>query len=362
MIQSTYADFSEKIHVLSPGKRLPMVASLELTYRCNNRCIHCFCNLPANDAAAKGRELTTAEVKSLLDDLAAMGTLWLLITGGEPLLREDFEEIYLHAKARGFIVTLFTNGTLLDERTMALLKRFRPFVMEITLYGATKEVYEKVTGVAGSFERCMRGIRQVVEAGLQLKLKSMAIRANQHEIADMERLSRELGCEFHFDTMIQKRIDEHGHPPPEESRISAEDVVRLDLSFPKRLDAYREFCERFIGKSSDTRSLYKCSAGKRMIHINPYGEAMGCMMMVKDGFSLREHGLAWAWEVGIAAAVGREKDFPLPCDDCELVNLCGQCPAWSILEHGDERKELTYLCDVAKERAKGFEFINVSRG
>jgi len=358
MKQSSYAEFSEKIHDLSPGKRLPIGSSLELTYRCNNRCIHCFCNLPANDPAAKGRELTTAEVKGLLDGLAEMGTLWLLITGGEPLLREDFEEIYRYAKAKGFIVTLFTNGTLLDDRALTLLKRYRPFVVEISLYGATREVYEKVTGVAGSFDLCMRGIRRVVDAGLQLKLKSMALRANQHEIAAMDRLAQDLGCSFHFDTMVQKRIDEKGFPSPEDCRLSAKDVVRLDLSFPRRLAAYREFCEHNIRKPRAAGSLYRCGAGRRMLHVNPYGEAMGCMMMVRDGFSLREHSLSWVWEEGIVSVIDRQKSFSQPCDDCELKNLCGQCTAWSILETGDEKKELTYLCEVANERARSFEFIN----
>lgn len=359
MKQLSYSDFSAKINSLNPGKRIPQAASLELTYRCNNRCIHCFCNLPANDPVAKSTELTTTEIKGLLDELAGMGTLWLLITGGEPLLREDFEEIYRYAKTKGFLVTLFTNGTLLDDRTLALLKRYRPFVVEISLYGATKEVYEKVTGIAGSFERCMRGIRQLLDAGIQIKLKSVAIKANIHEIEAMDNIAKELGCDFRHDPLIQARIDEKGATSHHDCRITVDDVVRLDLMFPKRIEAYREFCEKYIGKTGDSRSLYQCGAGLRMIHINPYGEAMGCMMMVRDGFSLREHSLSWVWEEGIASVISREKDFSMPCDDCELINLCDQCPAWSILENGDEKKELTYMCGIAKKRAERFEFITV---
>ena len=111
----SYADFSSKVHAKSSNKRIPLDATLELTYRCNNKCVHCYCNLPENDEHAMQDELTTEEIKKLLDDLASMGSIWLLITGGEPLLRPDFEEIYLHAKKKGFLITLFSNGTLINE-------------------------------------------------------------------------------------------------------------------------------------------------------------------------------------------------------------------------------------------------------
>ncbi len=355
----SYADFSSKIHSLYPEKRIPFDASLELTYRCNNKCIYCFCNLPASDPEAMQEELTTYEIKKILDELASMGCLWLLITGGEPLLRQDFEEIYLYAKRKGFLIILFTNGTLIDEKIIHLLSHYPPFVVEISLYGATEETYEKVTRVRGSYEWCIRGIKQVLDAGLKLKLKSMAITVNQHEIEAMERIAQELGCEFRFDPMIQKRIDNHDYSEPEKYRLMPEDVVRLDKMFPIRMEAYREFCDKFIGKPQNTDSLYQCGAGRGSIHINPYGTAMGCMMMIKNGFSIKEYGLKWIWEEGIASVINQKKDFPMPCDECHLINLCGQCPAWSILEFDDVRKELTFLCEIAKFRSRHFEFINL---
>lgn len=357
----SYEEFSSKIHSLNPGKRILFDASLELTYRCNNRCVHCFCNLLDSDPKALQEELTTKEVKYILDELASMGCLWLLFTGGEPLLRQDFKEIYLYAKLKGFLITLFTNGTLLDKDTVDLLSQYPPFVVEISLYGATKETYEKVTRVQGSYDRCIEGINRVVDAGIKLKLKTMALTVNQHEIEAMDKMSQDLGCEFRFDPMIQKRIDDNKSCKPEKYRISPEDVVRLDMMFPKRMEAHREFCKKFIGKPQNTESLYQCGAGKGSLNINPYGIVMGCMMMTMEGFSLKEQGLKWIWEQGILSIISQKKDFPLPCDDCSLINLCGQCPAWSILEYGDVRKELTYLCKIAKKRGDEFDFIKLLR-
>src|SRR4030042_1207561 len=104
-----YEDFSTKIHSVNSRKRIPLDVSLELTYRCNNRCVHCYCNLPSNNTKALEEELTTEEIKKILNELSSMGSLWLLITGGEPILRNDFAEIYLYAKKKGFLITLFTN-------------------------------------------------------------------------------------------------------------------------------------------------------------------------------------------------------------------------------------------------------------
>jgi radical SAM protein with 4Fe4S-binding SPASM domain len=354
----SYTDFSSKIHTLFLRKRIPLDVSLELTYRCNNRCVHCYCNLPSNNTKALEEELTTEEIKKILNELSSMGSLWLLITGGEPILRNDFAEIYLYAKKKGFLITLFTNGTLLDKKTVDLLAAYPPFVVEISRYGATKKTYEEVSRVKGSYDRCIEGIKMVINSGVKVKLKSMALSLNQHEIEAMDRMAKEFGCEFRFDSIIQKRIDNSTYSTPEQYRISPEEVVKLDMMFPERMESYREFCKEFIGKPQDNKLLYQCGAGRGSIHINPYGMAMGCMMMIKDGFSIREFGLKWIWEEGIASVINQKKDFTLPCDDCDLINLCGQCPAWSILEYGNPTKELAYLCEIAKKKAGEFEFIN----
>jgi radical SAM protein with 4Fe4S-binding SPASM domain len=355
----SYADFSSKVHSASSKKRIPLDATLELTYRCNNNCVHCYCNLPASDKRAIQEELTTEEIKKLLDELASMGSLWLLITGGEPLLRQDFEEIYIYAKKRGLIITLFTNGTLIDEKIIKLLLKYPPFYLDISIYGATRDTYEKVTRVQGSYDRCMNGISKIVNAGIKLNLKTMALTLNKHEIEAMDRMANEFGCKFRFDPMLHKRIDNKRFSDYEKYRISPEDVIKLDSMFPKRMEEWQDFCNKFVKEPNKDDRLYKCGAGINTIHINPYGIAMACAMMVMDGFSSREHSLKWIWDKGIPSIINQKKNFTLPCDDCPLISLCGQCAAWSILENGDIKKEVTYLCEIAKIRAKNFEFITL---
>ncbi|MEE9523617.1 MAG: radical SAM protein, partial [Thermodesulfovibrionales bacterium] len=117
MKEVKYQDVSSRIHhkAVTGNKRVPVNATLELTYRCNNRCVHCYCNLPTGDKIARESELSLEEIEKIFDELKEMGCLWLLITGGEPLLRDDFSQVYLAAKSRGFLVTVFTNGILVDD-------------------------------------------------------------------------------------------------------------------------------------------------------------------------------------------------------------------------------------------------------
>ncbi len=159
------------------------------------------------DREARRGEMTVAEHRRLLDELAEAGCLWLLYTGGEIFARHDFLDIYTYAKQKGFLVTLFTNGTLITPRIADYLAEWRPFAIEITLYGATRETYEALTGIPGSYDRCLRGIRLLQERGLPLALKTVAISINKHEIGAMKEAGRRAGRPFKFDAMMTPRID-----------------------------------------------------------------------------------------------------------------------------------------------------------
>ena len=153
-----YREFSKKLHNNTQNKRIPLDGTFELTFRCNLKCKHCYCNQPVNDKKIKKQELSTEEIFRVFDEISEAGCFWLLISGGEPLLREDFEDIYIYAKRKGMLITLFTNGTLVNTKIAEMLKDYPPFLVEITLYGATAKTYEKITGVQGSFTQCIKGI------------------------------------------------------------------------------------------------------------------------------------------------------------------------------------------------------------
>src|SRR5215467_11599283 len=180
-----------------PDQRKPLDVAIELTHRCPLNCQHCYNNLPMGDSAARSSELTSEEYRRLLDQLQGAGVLWMLFTGGEIFGRKDFPEIYKEAKRRGFLVTLFTNGTLITPALADMLAEYRPFEIEITLYGATRETYEALTRIPGSYDRCLRGIRLLLERNLPLKLKTVPTTINRHEVYEMKRIAEEgFGVEF----------------------------------------------------------------------------------------------------------------------------------------------------------------------
>src|SRR3954468_607417 len=202
MATLSYGAFSAAFQERLSRGRLPLNGTIEVTRRCPLTCLHCYNNLAMDDAEARARELTFDEHRRLLDDLADAGCLWLLYTGGEIFARRDFLDIYAHAKARGFLITLFTNGTLITPRIADYLAASRPFAIEITLYGRTRETYERLTGIPGSYDKCLRGFHLVRVRGLPLPLKTVAVTVNVHELQAMQSFAEELCVPFKYDGMM----------------------------------------------------------------------------------------------------------------------------------------------------------------
>src|SRR5215831_2575170 len=175
----TFLQFREKAEL--DQKRIPIEGTLETTYRCNLNCVHCYVNEPAGSVEERERELSLERLKQLIDEIVAEGTLFVLFTGGEVLLRPDFPDLYLYARAQGLLVTIFTNGTLVTDRIADLFAEHRPDKVEISLYGMTRETYDRVTRVPGSFDKCIAGIKRLVERGVPLTLKTMALAWNHQE-------------------------------------------------------------------------------------------------------------------------------------------------------------------------------------
>ncbi|MCJ7595683.1 MAG: radical SAM protein [Desulfobacterales bacterium] len=346
-----YGQLAERLNKEIIAKRIPVHGSLELTFRCNLRCVHCYCNLSAGDRDALTNELTTEEVYHILDQIAEAGCLWLLITGGEPLLRKDFLEIYGYAKKRGFLITLFTNGTSITRRIADHLAEWRPHLVEISLYGATKETYESITRVPGSFDRCNRGIDLLLERELPLGLKTMAMTLNHGEISLIKEYADNLGVRFRFDPALNPRLD--GAKTPCHYRLSPEEVVALDRMDEKRAGEWRAFCERAI-RPYHSDDLFLCGAGVSTFHIDPYGKMSACEMIRSQSFDLRKGSFEKGWHESLPRFLAVKAEGPYPCGRCELMPLCGQCPGWSHLEHGDLETSVAYLCRIAHLRAEAF--------
>jgi radical SAM protein with 4Fe4S-binding SPASM domain len=354
MIEATYSRFSESIHRRYFGKRAPVEVSIEVTRRCPLDCLHCYNNLPMNDAAARSGELSFEEHCRLLDELVEAGCLWILYTGGEIFARRDFLEIYTEAKKRGFLITLFTNGTLITPRIADHLAEWRPFVIEITLYGATRETYEALTQRPGSYARCMNGIRLLLERNLPLKLKTVPTTINKHEIYEMKRLAEEeFHVEFKFDPLVNPRIDCSQNPLA--VRLSPEEVVSLDYYDPRRMEEYKKLLERERAASAapnrDENHRYFCGGGISGCAIDPNGTMSICVISHQQGYNIRSGSFREGWEGRLHDIRKQERKRHTICHRCQIRSICGMCPANGELENGDPESPVDFLCQVAHLRA-----------
>jgi MoaA/NifB/PqqE/SkfB family radical SAM enzyme len=271
--------------------RIPLNGSIAMTHRCHLRCVHCYLG-DERQSLSRADEQDTAFWRSVIDQVTEAGCLNLLITGGEPLLRSDFAELYARAARRGMLVTVFTNATLVDARIVELFGELTPDLVEVTLYGASREVYERVTGVPGSYERCLAGVDALRDRGISVGLKTMVLQENRHEVSAMRTMAEARGVPFRLDAALFPCRDgcssplDHRIPPAEAVALEMEDKVLLQ----KTVDHFRET----QGLPPDDR-LFACMAGLTGFHVDPQGLLLPCLMVATHAFDLRQGTFREGW-------------------------------------------------------------------
>ncbi len=332
----------------------------EATARCNNDCRHCYVSLPASDAAARAGEIPAAVLDRIAGQASEMGALWVLLTGGEPLLREDFEEIYLTLKRRGFLVSVFTNACLVGDEHVRLFKAFPPRDIEVTVYGASEEVYERVTRVKGSYRAFRRGLDRLLATGARVRLKAMALRSNLREMGEIARFAESRpGADFRYDASLHLRTD---RDPARNAliaseRISAEEAAALERADPGRLEALGEFCRRYgVGDRPRLEPrLFRCGAGLDHFALGPDGILRPCDALRRPEFEadLKAEPLAAALarvRDRIRTAVSHRLVFLEGCAACPVIGLCFWCPARADLETGEMDRPVPAFCRSAQAR------------
>ena len=347
------------------AKRIPFSFELDITARCNNDCRHCYINLPAGDRVAQDKELSFEEIKEIVDEAVSMGALWCLITGGEPLLREDFSSIYLHLKKKGLLVSVFTNATLMREEHVRLFQKYPPRELETSVYGVTQETYERVTRIAGSYVAFMRGLALLLESGIKVRLKAMALRSNLHEMPEIARFCRERTRDyFRLDPFLHSRYDrnQERNEVIRSERLSPEEIAALERSDPERLEALQKSCGRMIASDSsfpDCNHLFNCGAGNDNFNLSYDGLLRLCPSLWHPDcvYDLKRGNLKEAWLSFIPQVRemrSKRRDFLDKCLGCSIVNLCMWCPAYAHLETGAMDTPVDYFCRVAHARTELF--------
>jgi len=346
------------------NRRVPLYFDIDVTARCNNNCRHCYINLPASDREAEARELTTEEIRDLGREAASMGAVWCLISGGEPLIREDFPEIYMALKREGLLISVFTNACLVTDQHIELFKKYPPRDIEVSVYGVTEETYEAVTRKKGSFRAFMSGLNRLQDAGIDVRLKTMAIRSNVHELPEISEFCRErTGDFFRFDPLLHLRYDrdERRNAEIRSQRLTPEEVARIESADAEHLNALENTCKEAIPPDHEDKSfcnhLFHCGAGNHSFCIGYDGTFRLCSSLHHPDciYDLRRGSLRDAWDrfvPEVKIMTSHNEEFMEKCRGCRYFNLCLWCPAHAYLEEGKMDTWVRYFCEIAHARAE----------
>ena len=351
---------------------------IELTERCDNDCVHCCICLPEHDKEAQRREMSTAEIRAVLTEAAALGALSVRFTGGEPLIRDDFQELYLFARQLGLRVMLFTNARGVTPEIADLLARVPPLeLVEVTVYGMSAASYESATRRRGSYDEFRRGIGLLLERAVPVVVKGALLPGLAEEIAEFEEwaaslpaMDRPPGYSMFFD-LRNRRDSERRNETIRRMRLSPADGVRfLTRDRERYAKDMREFCAKFMRPPGD--KLFSCGVGHGAC-VDAYGMVQPCMSLrhldavvslrvpsgdgegrgdpdVFDASRLR-YALVDAFP-RLCETRAANPDYLRRCARCFLKGLCEQCPAKSWAENGTLDTPVEYLCEIAHEQAR----------
>lgn len=331
---------------------IPLGAQLDLTYRCNERCVHCY--LDHDDHG----EMTLAEIKDLLGELAEAGVFFLTISGGEIFLRPDLFDILEHARKLLFSVKIKTNGILIREAQARRLADLGVEGVQISIYSHRPEVHDRITLVPGSLERSIRGARLLKAAGVKVTFANVLMRQNVDDYLDVKALAEEVGAGFNVDPTITPMMDgDRSILSLNIDRAALRRVVR-DTEL---VDDVSEFCAPPTGpfEEEDAFARVPCSAGHTSCYISPYGDVYPCVQFPLPSGNIRQTKFIDIWRDSPQLAEVRSISLGdlQGCSSCGNQKSCTRCPGLAYME-GNMRGPSTQDCEKSFART-GLESENL---
>lgn len=332
---------------------VPLSVHFDVTYRCNERCVHCY--LDHEDYG----ELETAEIKNILSQLAASGTLMLTFSGGEIFLRQDFFELLEFAKGLHFDIALKSNALMITKARAARLRSLGIRQVQVSVYSADADLHDAITKVRGSFARSLQAIQFLKAQGLRVKIACPLMTQNLSGLEQLRRLADELGVSYVIDMTITPKLD--GDTSVLAMRNSAEDLmgVMQDPTLQGN-PALGGDSETAIGSAvssgmeSDAYDGIPCSAGHNTCYISPYGDVYPCVQMPMAAGNLRKERFEEIWrrspQFERVRAI-RDSDLPV-CAKCSIRQYCERCPGLAQMEGGDLLGAYERACELAEVKAR----------
>jgi len=321
---------------------IPLSVQLDLTYRCNERCVHCY--LDHDDHG----EMTTAEIKHLLDEMADAGVFILTLSGGEIFLRKDFFEILEHARRLMFCVKLKSNAVLVREREAARLRDLNIESIQVSIYSHRPDVHDAITLIPGSLKRSVDAIRYLKSQGLKVIIANVLMTQNMQDYPGVRALAKELGVECTLDPTVTPMMD--GNRSTVGLGVGHEVLHQVfrDTSLVGDID---EFCAIPPAAGEDDLESTPCSAGHTACYVSPYGDVFPCVQFPLPTGNVRTQRFIDIWrhsdQMNEVRSI-RLKDLTT-CTSCTHVSNCTRCPGLAFME-GNMRCPSTQDCEKSFAR------------
>ena len=354
---NAYQAYSQLLFARADSCRVPLSGTFELTPRCNFRCKMCYIHRAEQDAAVLGQEKCTAQWLDLAAACCRAGTLLLLLTGGEPLLRPDFREIYTGCRRMGMLVSLNTNGSLLDGDTVRFLAADPPSRVNITLYGASAETYEALCGSGAAYERVISAITALRQAGVLVKLNYSITPDNRRDVQAAYAFARAQGLPIQAAAYMFPPVRVCG-PAQCSARLrpeeAAEEKLRYDQARLAGQALRRHWEDLLVGRPAPAAECQelplqkiRCRAGSSTFWVTWDHQLRPCGMMTEPGVDLAQTAFPHAWEQ--LRALREQIVVPAQCAACSIRNACDQCAAVCHAEGGSYAAVPDYMCRMTKE-------------
>ena len=347
------------LHAKGGRLGLPVSGTFELTPRCNFNCKMCYVHLTQEELRGRGRELTTDEWLRIGKEAKDAGTVFLLLTGGEPTLRPDFPELLHKLKEMGLFVSVNSNGVLLEGKLLDFLRNDPPARINISLYGTNNETYETLCGVP-AYDRVLRNIQALRGAGIDVKVNMSVTPANEQDLLTVYETAKQMNVHTQAASYMFPPVRLHPERCGENFRMNAEDAGKLQAryefqrctreQFLKRIRALRsnispdedsdESCDDLIGDS------IHCRAGKSSFWIDWDGKMLPCGQMAEPAVNVLETGFSEAWKQTRANAAAIR--LPPECSVCNIKNVCHACAAMCYCETGSFSGRPDYVCRMKR--------------
>ena len=335
----------------------PVSGSLELLPLCNMNCDMCYIRMDKAEVDQKGGLVPAETWIQMGREMARTGVLFLLLTGGEPLLFPDFRKLYMELKRIGMILTVNTNGSLIDEEWADFFSEHKPRRINITLYGADNDAYEKLCHYPGGFSKTIKAVQTLRKKGVDVKINGSVTRYNFADMEAVYQIGRQLNVPVHMDTYMLPGIHERGLPFDKQSRLLPEEAALAEIKMRKAEmlpNVFGKYAEQIISQIERKDAVYpdwiSCLAGNCSFAVSWNGWMRPCVTFEKPAVSVLEKGFVAAWqEVSRKAKKLRLSEI---CVRCPLRPICKTCVASAYLETGSYDSVPEYLCRYTKEYAR----------